>query len=145
MKLTIKKSIESPSVRKVADRFHFKRDEMWHLYFDTGIEYLANLRTRVRRKRDFDWQFGPLMEMYGKLPIKDVFDMIQASEHFWLWWGTRLWSVCHELEVSDKTELEYRLIFTADFIPLFILRKIFDGSKKHCRSTRAQREPEPAL
>ncbi|MDX9703901.1 MAG: hypothetical protein RBU23_12790 [Candidatus Auribacterota bacterium] len=130
----INKVMQSHSIVQAANRLHLRKDEIWSIWFDSGLEYLECLKVRVRHKRVFDAMFGALRvasPVFGGLHLPEVFDRIRNSDEFWAWWSTQMWCICREKgTIRDSTELFYRLQFTDSLIPLFILKKIFNGKQE---------------
>ena len=125
--------MQSKQVRQAADRLHLRKDKLWHIWFDSGLEYLEVLKNRIVRKRVFDAQFGVMLKnrAFGRLKPAEVFTIIGNSPAFWAWWSTQTWCICREGAFHDANELSYRLQTNQALIPNFILKKIFYVEQKH--------------
>lgn len=133
MATIFEKTLQTREIVKVAERLRLRGDELWNIWYDSGIEYLELLRQRIAHKPVFDAQFRALITLPGvaSAGITEVFDTIRNSGLFWSWWAAQTWCICSEANLCDKTGLIYALQFNESLIPHFILKQIFNGKQKH--------------
>lgn len=134
---------KSKPVTSIIDRYKLNEDEIWNIYYETGIEYINTLKQRVKRKRVFDRLFKPFVINIGDMMPSEVFRMIEFSSEFWNWWALNLYEVCciYMPDKSfDKHELYLRLMFKSELIPNETMTKIIDdGRQKFNTKTRIGR------
>lgn len=136
MESLINTTIQSNTVRQLADRVHLSKDETWNIYFDAGIEYLDIFAVRVRRNRIFNKQFKRMITEvpeFGAMTLPKVLQTIRHSPSFWFWWSTEFWRICRMKDIHDSNELFFRLQFNGSLIPHFILKRIFNVKNTQCR------------
>lgn len=126
MENIIQKLISSQSVQRMAKAKRMKDREVWSLFFDTGLDYLSQLRYRITHYNVFKAQFGDLMSDFQlKITPDEAFRQILASPDFWNWWSSQFWRVCYNYGNDCETELRIRLMHNNSLIPQSTLEKIF--------------------
>lgn len=142
----INTTIESPDVEQVAGALRLSNNQLWNLYYESGMEYLSLLAQRIKSKRFFDAQFRPMRtnRAFSRLSVSQALAAIRFSPSFWFWWATQVWSLCRRPDqFSDETELFYRLQFNSERIPTYILKRIFyEKNNDHAARTFRQHSGE---
>lgn len=134
----ITKSINSKAVRGISR----KELDAWSLFFDSGCDYLDQLRNRISNHSVFQAQFGELLSTVrlNQTP-GETFKSILFSPHFWNWWSSQLWRVCYNFSNEPETEIYIRLMFNTSLIPQSIIFKIFTDGEQQKNSTEQSRMP----
>jgi hypothetical protein len=122
-------SLKSNAVVNKMNSLHLNEMDIWCVFFDSGIEYLENLKKHVRRKRVFDKIFGNMLERIGDMHPAEVFNRILAAPEFWQWWSSCLWFACREVDTNNLQELTNHLQYSNVLIPQSVMNKIFDDEK----------------
>ncbi len=146
MNEVINKNMQSASVKRAAAAIRVSEDDMWHIFYDTGLEYLNRFEQRIRRKRVWDAQFKKLLSSdrdFGNKSYTEVMDTIRNSSRFWFWWSVNFWSECKLQCFDDEAELRYNLQTNELLIPHFILTKIFYGKQEPECNQRADSSLAP--
>jgi len=131
METIITKSINSKAVQGMASVDRMKEVDIWSLFFDSGLDYLAQLQLRIKYYDVFKAQFGELLDAVSlKKTSDETFRCIMASPYFWTWWSSQLWRVCFNYGENGHEEIYFRLMFNTSLIPQNILFKIFQDEQK---------------
>jgi len=140
MENLIIKSIYSESVQKIAKNSRLKELDVWSLFFDSGCDYLDQLRNRIYNHSVFQAQFGELLSVIKlKQTPAEAFRAILASPYFWNWWSSQLWRVCYNFSNEPETEIYIRLMFNTSLIPQSIIFKIFTNGEQQKNSSEQVR------
>lgn len=138
MENIIEKSIGSKAVQLFAKSERMKEVEVWSLFFDSGLDYLSQLRHRISRHDVFKAQFGGIA--LRSTPT-EAFKSIMASPFFWNWWSTQLWRVCNSYADESENEIYIRLMFSSSLIPQSTLEKIFVNETRQKISIKQEGMP----
>ncbi len=142
MENIINKSINSKAVQGVAKGSRLKDQDIWSLFFDSGLDYLDQLQHRIAQYSVFKAQFGELMSGISlKRTPNETFRNIMASPHFWNWWSTQLWRVCYNHGGESRDEIHIRLMFNTSLIPQSTLEKIFENEPRQTNKTKQKGMP----
>jgi hypothetical protein len=132
MENIIHKALTSKTVQRMATSQRMKEREVWSLFFDSGCDYLDQLRHRITHYNVFKAQFGELLNSGSlkKTTVTEAFQEILASPDFWNWWSSQLWRVCNAFSNISADEIHIRLMFNTSLIPQKTLDKIFINEKR---------------
>lgn len=129
----IEKNIQSATVQNAAARIRLSKNDTWHVFYDTGLEFLTRFEQRIRRKRVWDAQFKAILisdPEFGQRSYTSVIDAIRNSNKFWFWWSMIFWSECRINDFENEADLRYNLQTNDSLIPNFTLKQIFYGKQK---------------
>jgi hypothetical protein len=115
-------------IKQLAARMGVREATMYALFYETGLDYLEQLKQRITNAEYLKLQFGPLLSS-GALNMspEKAFQKIETSPLFWGWWATTLWGVYSTNKPNYTNELSIRAMFVADLIPINLLTKIFEN------------------
>jgi hypothetical protein len=117
---------------KTVRSFCINEDRAYELLFDTGCEYLDNLKVRIKHHAVFSAQFGSILHILLYTP-EETFRKITVSPVFWIWWATQVWRVCNHCLLNDiiyRQGVEKMLCTSEALIPELIIEKIFGYEKE---------------
>lgn len=129
MESTINKIMNSRNIAAAAKRYGLGNDEMWNLYYESGILFLECLKVRIKHKRVFDHVLKPFSSQIGNMSLPEVFKMIEYSPSFWKWWANHLWCVCYNCKGGIR-EMIYSVIYDNVYFPNFTLKNIINDKNK---------------
>jgi len=146
MEEIIQRTMKTEQVEDLMERLSLSPNQLTEIWFDSGIEFLEQIKKRISRKRVFDAQFKLLLRdsAIAEMTPEQMFGKIRISQAYWSWWATMLWILAGDIDVQTTTDLAYYLERNNQLIPLFILKKVFYGSKNVQGRQRSSNIPASA-
>jgi len=112
-------------LEKLASKFRVKSDYMTELYYESGLEFIAQHRKRMQSSMYFNAQFSK-MKAVGALNIScdDIYNNMEVSKWFWSWWLFVMVDTDKLHKPNTISDLMLKIELLCELIPDEVLIKI---------------------
>lgn len=110
---------------KLSSSLGVKSDYMAELYYESGLEFIAQHRKRMQSSMYFNAQFGK-MKAIGALNIScdDMYKNMEVSKWFWSWWLFVIVDTDKLYKPKSISDLMVKIELLCELIPDEVLIKI---------------------
>lgn len=84
-------------IQNIAAKLHITERRAWEMYYESGIDYIEQLKKSMVHFKIFKAQFGGLIQTgaLDNLSVPETFRLISVASEFWEWWLIQQWAIAN--------------------------------------------------
>ena len=84
-------------IQNIAIKLKISKEAAWKKYYESGFEYIEQLKKSMVHFKIFKAQFGGLIQTgaLDNLSVPETFRLISVAPEFWEWWLIQQWAIAN--------------------------------------------------